>query len=230
VERVLTEGCTAASSRTTSNVPMDAMDIDDSEDRSMEDEVQLAKDLKDRYSSQDLPSKSFRIPHSPSARDGTGTLVVPGWILERAAEILFEREDDLESETVPEAMLATLLKVSCAVWEVFKADPQLPVDLRHTMISTILVVGGTSSLPNYIPRLRDTILDALRPKSAIQGTLSLAQWKKRNEEPYRELYGLSSRLAIINDPKPVDGRGGTGPRWTPGLMSWVGGSLAGYVS
>ena len=98
------------------------------------------------------------------------------------------------------------------------------------MISTILVVGGTASLPNYIPRLRDTILDALQSKSATQGTLSLAQWKKRNEEPYRELYGLSNKLAIINDPKPVDGRGGTAPRWTPGLMSWVGGSLAGYVT
>jgi len=97
------------------------------------------------------------------------------------------------------------------------------------MISTILVVGGTSSLSNCIPRLRDNISDALRPKSAMQGTLSLVQWKKRNEEPYRELYGLSNKFAIINDPKPVDGRGGTAPRWTPGLMSWVGGSLAGYV-
>ena len=107
------------------------------------------------------------------------------------------------------------------------ADSQLPVDLRQSMISTVLIVGGTSSLPNYIPRLRDTILDALQPKSAIRDTLSLAQWKKRNEEPYRELYGLHNKLAIINDPKPVDGRGGTAPRWTPGLMSWVGGSLAG---
>ena len=97
------------------------------------------------------------------------------------------------------------------------------------MISTILVVGGTSSLPNFIPRIRDTILDALQTKSTLQGTLSIAQWKKRNEEPYRELYGLSNKLAIINDSKPVDGRGGTAPRWTPGLMPWVGGSLAGYV-
>jgi hypothetical protein len=114
VERVLTEGCTAASSRTTSKVPTDAMDIDVTEDKLMEDEDHLAKELKERYGSSDLPSKTFRIPHSLSTRDGTGTLVVPGWILERAAEILFEPEDDLESETVPEAILATLLRVSCS--------------------------------------------------------------------------------------------------------------------
>ena len=88
------------------------MEIDDTEEHTMEDEARLAKELRDRYSSLDLSSKTFRLPHSPSARDGTGTLVVPGWILGRAAEILFEREDDLESETVPEAVLATLLKAS----------------------------------------------------------------------------------------------------------------------
>jgi actin-related protein 10 len=91
------------------------MDIDSTEQQSMEHDDQLARELRDRYGSSDTPSKSFRIPHSSSARDGTGTLVVPGWILERAAEILFESEDDLESETVPEAILATLLKVSWSV-------------------------------------------------------------------------------------------------------------------
>jgi len=91
------------------------MDIDDTEEHTLEDEGRLAKELKDRYSSPNLASKMFRIPHSSSARDGTGTLVVPVWILDRAAEILFEREDDLESETIPEAILATLLKVSWSV-------------------------------------------------------------------------------------------------------------------
>jgi len=92
------------------------MDIDDTADPAMEDEDRLAKQLEERHRSQELPSRSFRIPHSLSVRDGTGTLVVPGWILERAAEILFEPEDDLESKTVPEAILATLLKVSCLLW------------------------------------------------------------------------------------------------------------------
>ena len=88
------------------------MDIDNTADTNMGDEDRLAKPLEERYGSSKIPSRSFRIPHSLSARDGTGTLVVPGWILERAAEILFEAEDDLESKTVPEAILATLLKVN----------------------------------------------------------------------------------------------------------------------
>jgi actin-related protein 10 len=108
-----------------------------------------------------------------------------------------------------------------------EANFQLPVDLRHSMISNILAVGGTASLPNFIPCLRDSIVEALQPMSMAQNTLSLAQWKRRNSEPYRELYELLNKLAILNDPKPIDGRGGTAPRWTPGLMSWVGGSLAG---
>jgi actin-related protein 10 len=108
-----------------------------------------------------------------------------------------------------------------------KADIQLPVDLRQTMISSILVVGGTASLPNLIPRIRDSLVEALQSDTPRDGTMSLAQWKKRNLEPYRELYGLKSKVTILNDPKPVDSRSGTAPRWTPSLMSWVGGSLAG---
>jgi hypothetical protein len=88
------------------------MDIDDTEEVAREGEEQLAAELRKRYSSSDLPSRPFRIPHSTSARDGTGTLSIPGWILARAGEILFEQETDLESETVPDAILASLLKVS----------------------------------------------------------------------------------------------------------------------
>jgi len=92
------------------------MDIDNTADTTMEDEDQLARQLDERYGLSEIPSRSFRIPHSLSVRDGTGTLVVPGWILERAAEILFEPEDELESKTLPEAILATLLKVSWSTW------------------------------------------------------------------------------------------------------------------
>jgi actin-related protein len=127
-------------------------------------------------------------------------------------------------------ILATLLKVCQLISAADKiADTQLPVDLRPTMISTILVTGGTASLPNFISRLRDSITESLQPKSTKADPLSLAAWRKRGTEPYRELYGLAPKLTILNDPKPVDGRGGTAPRWTPSLMSWVGGSLAGYV-
>jgi hypothetical protein len=103
-----------AASRIPVTAPSDTMDmdVDTPQDHMEEDEHRLAAGLKAPYGSSNGPNRSFRIPHSISARDGTGTLIVPGWILSRVAEILFEVEDDLESETVPDAVLSTLLKVS----------------------------------------------------------------------------------------------------------------------
>jgi actin-related protein 10 len=232
VERVLTEGCVVPLSRPEQQDFSETMDVDTAGDEDIGQEAQLAKELETRYSSSAQSNKSFRIPHSTSVRDGTGSLVVPGWILSRAVEILFEDEADLEADTVPGAILATLLKVSSpSIGKPSILTLQLPVDVRPAMISNILVTGGTPSLPGFIPRLRNTLAESLdqNHKAHTQDRLSLAAWKARNAEPYRELYGLSSKLAIINDPAPVDSISGTAPRWTPSLMSWVGGSLAGYV-
>ena len=76
-------------------------------------ESALMSGLCDRYSSSStLPDRSFRIPHSTSPRDGQGTLIVPGWVLERAAEILFDEDVSAdEADTIPQAILTTLLKV-----------------------------------------------------------------------------------------------------------------------
>ena len=229
VERVLTEGCVIASTRAKQTSTSDTMDVDHPEGAA-EDDQRLATELQSLYGTSDHPAKSFRIPHSSSPRDGHGTLTVPGWVLLRASEILFEEEAHSECVTVSSIVLATLLKVSFAIcFTMAKAEIQLPVDLRQTMISSVLVVGGTASLPNFIPRLRDNLAEALQTETPRDGTMSLAQWKKRNQEPYRELYGLLPKVAILNDPKSVDSRSGTAPRWTPSLMAWVGGSLAGYV-
>lgn len=103
------------------------------------------------------------------------------------------------------------------------------------MISSILVTGGVAALPGFIPRVRNELFCRIPTESA---TLSfkdpqaeVASWRKRSKEPYAELHGLAKRLAIINDPAPLDGAasasGGTAPRWTQSLVAWVGGSLAG---
>jgi len=114
VERVLTQGCTVAATRSIPRATDDNMDIDPTGSQPIDADSRLAAELKERYGddSAELPSRSFRIPHSSSTRDGTGTLVVPDWILSRAAEILFESESDLESETVTDAILTTVLKVN----------------------------------------------------------------------------------------------------------------------
>jgi len=113
VERVLTEGCVIASTRAKQTSTSDAMDVDHPEGAA-EDDERLATELQSLYGSSDHPDKSLRIPHSSSPRDGHGTLTVPGWVLHRAAEILFEEEAHSECETVSSMILVTLLKVSFA--------------------------------------------------------------------------------------------------------------------
>jgi actin-related protein 10 len=118
------------------------------------------------------------------------------------------------------------------------------------MLSNILVTGGTSSLHNWITRLRVSILQSLLPPPSDPSEHSGAvppfgtpeargketrEWRRRGDEPYKALYGLAGKVVILNDPAPLSGdaqgagasRGGSAPRWTTGLMSWVGGSLAG---
>ena len=59
-------------------------------------------------------------------------------------------------------------------------------------------------------------------------------WRQKKDHPFRALEPLASKVAILNDPTPLDGEGalkhaGVAPRWTPSLMTWVGGSLAGLA-
>lgn len=49
-------------------------------------------------------------PPSQQTGTGRGTLVVPGWIRERAAEVLFEG-GDVDESSVAEVILDSLLKV-----------------------------------------------------------------------------------------------------------------------
>ncbi|ADV22349.1 hypothetical protein I305_02804 [Cryptococcus gattii E566] len=170
-----------------------------------------------------------------SIQMGHDTIIVPGWIRERAAEVLFQDDEEDEGESIVNALLNTILK--------------LPVDLRPSLISSILITGGSASLPGFIPRLRVSLLRSLLappqpfddtpvPPSPLNTPASRKEqaslWKRRTQEPYRELYGLVDKVGILNDPAPVDGEvdggnGGNAPRWVPGLMTWVGGSLAGVL-
>ncbi|OWZ68405.1 hypothetical protein AYX15_00819 [Cryptococcus neoformans] len=197
----------------------------------------LIDSLESRFASSSS-SKDMIFPVSDvggSFQMGYGTIIVPGWIRERAAEVLFEDDDENEGESIVNALLNTILK--------------LPIDLRPSILSSILITGGSASLPGFIPRFRISLLRSLLPlpQSSDDTPVSLSPlntqasrkeqallWKKRTQEPYRELYGLVNKMAILNDPAPVDGevdggKGGKAPRWIPGLMTWVGGSLAGAL-
>lgn len=120
------------------------------------------------------------------------------------------------------------------------------------MASSLLVCGGTASLPGLIPRLRVAILQGLFPPTASssppskpialpsEGSVSAADikesntyWRSAQDEPYKAIYPLASKFSILNDPQPLDNEGTSGggkaPCWTPALIAWVGGSLAGSL-
>lgn len=92
-----------------------------------------------------------------SFNNARGTLIIPGWIRERAAEVLFEG-GDIDERSVVELILDSLLKV--------------PVDLRKTLASSILVVGGTAMLPGFIQRLQAEIIKTLEPQPDLPSSIA----------------------------------------------------------
>ena len=54
-------------------------------------------------------------PQQTGATPIKGTLIIPGWIRERAAEVLFEG-GDVDESSVAEVILDSLLKVSYSLW------------------------------------------------------------------------------------------------------------------
>ncbi|KAL7424958.1 hypothetical protein Q5752_000645 [Cryptotrichosporon argae] len=239
IERVITEACYVGP------VLVNGMDVDEPPEPApawlSDDEAALLRELEARYAASGAREARFRLED--------GEVIVPGWIRERAAEVLFgDGPDDVAD--LATLVLSTLLS--------------LPVDLRPQLASSILVVGGTASLPSFIPRMRIDLLRHLLPPPSSSlpsparpsasaptpppapthaaGTATppaptplaavtpqdVHAWRHRHREPWRALYGLATALAIVNDASPPAGTaGGRGPRWAPGLASWVGGSLAG---
>lgn len=166
-------------------------------------------------------------PQHQRTSTGPGTLVIPGWIRERAAEVLFEG-GDIDEGSLAELILDVLLKT--------------PIDLRKTLACSILVTGGTAMLSGFIPRLQAEILRAVQPPMLtgrrkqrhliIPGKPSSSAYDR-----YASLRPLVPYISILNNPSPpspTSGRAaanaGKAPAFAPSLMAWIGGSLAGYVA
>ena len=217
-----------------------------------EDRVQALATMYGRHST--ATDIHMRVDPPPAQQTGTGrgTLIIPGWIRERAAEVLFEG-GDVDESSVAEVILDTLLKVSAymrasplAKHDV-KSQPgwieQVPVDLRKTLASTMLVVGGTPMLPGFIPRLQAELTRAVT-RTSISASSSAAPSRAGRPRPrpaaydkYAALRPLLPYFAILNNPAPpppgnasAAANAGKAPAFTASMMAWVGGSLAGYVS
>ncbi|KAH8915991.1 actin-domain-containing protein [Atractiella rhizophila] len=194
-----------------------------------EDDEEFLAALKERYIA-NSSAASLSIPiHYPQTALGStnvlrGTIVVPGWIRERATELLFERGDE-DEKSITEAILECLLKASppfCSV----------PTDLRIPLANSILVAGGTAMLPGFIPRLRLELISALdsasvssssageeqtldpfeRPSTPSSTSSTSFRRKRKREalEVYRKrskftpLSSLAGKniIAVVNDPSP----------------------------
>ncbi|KAI6122255.1 actin-domain-containing protein [Pisolithus croceorrhizus] len=185
--------------------------------------LQALANLYTRYSSATDVQLRVVPPTSQQMGTGRGTLIVPGWIRERAAEVLFEG-GDVDEGSVAEVILDALLKV--------------PIDLRTTMASSILVTGGTAMLPGFIPRLHVELLRAIAPPGPPRQSSRHGRPAPPLYDRYAELRPLIPHFAILNNPVPqvstssstrAMANAGKAPAYSPALMAWVGGSLAGAL-
>ncbi|KAH9945081.1 actin-domain-containing protein [Epithele typhae] len=166
----------------------------------------------------------LRVDPPPAQQTGTGrgTLIVPGWVRERAAEVLFEG-GDVDESSVAEVILDCLLKA--------------PVDLRKTLASSILVIGGTPMLPGFIPRLQAELTRAVSaPPSPTAPSTPRGRPAPGAYDRYAPLRPLLPFFAIVNDPAPpppasvpAATNAGRAPAFTPTALAWIGGSLAGAL-
>jgi actin-related protein 10 len=106
IERILTEACFVGSIAISSSLRSRGIGENPEDDS--------ARELEARYKETSFASDvAFRIPPPAGASIDLGwpTIVVPGWIRERAVEIVFEDEGE-EEATLPDAILQCVLKVS----------------------------------------------------------------------------------------------------------------------
>ncbi|OAV94999.1 hypothetical protein PTTG_05497 [Puccinia triticina 1-1 BBBD Race 1] len=180
-----------------------------------------------------------------------GVIRVPGWMRERASEILFnptlssigqiEEEED-ESLSIPEIILECLLK--------------LPIDLRRPIVRNLIVSGGGAMLPGFLGRLKSELIhtleefhvpppstDQMLPKKARKQQ-EVGRWLASRRK-FSPLHSLSHDLEILNhfeasssSSAPVVRSSATSttnirrsrpPQFQMNLLAWIGGSLAGSM-
>ncbi|RUP46508.1 actin-domain-containing protein [Jimgerdemannia flammicorona] len=133
--------------------------------------------------------------HGQNDGNSVATLIIPGWVRERAAEVLFEGDED-------EASVA-----GCILDVLVKLQP----DLRRPLISSILLIGGTTLLPGFETRLHQELLHTLRNPSELE-RIRYA----------RHLSGVAESIAFLDDPEAP--HGGSGRVFMGNCRGWVGGA------
>lgn len=138
VERVLTEGLVAAPARPP-------------ERRAVTTPLDPAA-FADAYADTPTTARDW------SLRTAHGALHVPGWLRERACEVLFEPGDE-DEKSVVECLVA------CAA--------ALPRDTRRAVLGSVLIAGGTAMLPHFRERCVAQARDEMGPTDLVPDTLRL---------------------------------------------------------
>jgi len=91
-------------------------------------------------------------------------------------------------------------------------------------------------LPGFIPRLHAELIRAIvtSPSPSTRPPVRPGKPRPPSYDRYATLRPLVPHLAILNNPTPTPPSGARGstnagkaPAFTPAIMAWVGGSLAG---
>ncbi|CAG8446206.1 3527_t:CDS:2 [Acaulospora colombiana] len=148
-------------------------------------------DMEEKYSSVSSATDiHYPITISKVGRERQmGTLIIPGWIRERCAEVLFEGDEDESSV------------VGCALECLLKT----PINLRQPLTSSILLIGGTTLLPNFQSRFAQELLRALH-----------------TDKRFSSLSGLRHHISFLEEK-------GSGKMFVANCRAWVGGSLIGSL-
>ncbi|SPC64082.1 related to ACT1 - Actin [Ustilago sp. UG-2017b] len=164
----------------------------------------------------------------------SGVIAIPGWVRERAAELLFEQGDHDD----PGLMDITVGAIA-----------RLPIDLRRVMCETPLVSGGTAMLPGFANRFRSQLALAIEKAEQPGGELSIDRHTRRikpdqdgkDKQTNEGGSKLHRSVAGLNDPWPDVTRsqssktgkgsteGGSAPAFAANLLPWMGASLAGAL-
>ncbi|GAC99114.1 actin [Pseudozyma hubeiensis SY62] len=180
-------------------------------------------------------STSSTLSGASRGAQASGVIAIPGWVRERAAELLFESGNDDDPGLIDTTV---------------RAISKLPIDLRRVMCENVLVSGGTAMLPGFANRFRTQLAMAIEKAEQPGGTLSIDKHvsyrsKANGEVKYSvERSSLHGSVAVMNDPWPDTSRteqgngtggsnqtnqGGSAPAFAANLLPWMGASLAGAL-
>ncbi len=157
----------------------------------------------------------------------TGVIAIPGWVRERAVELMFDSSDEDEPSIIDMTVSAVA---------------KLPIDLRRVMCENILVSGGTAMLPGFANRFRTQLAAAVEEAEQSGGMLSIDRHLRQRKgthhhEEVQEIEvgsKLHKSIAVLNDPWPDMANikakeGGSAPAFASNLLPWMGASLAGAL-